>query len=140
MSEYLIDGSTLSGIADAIRGKTGGTSTIPVSNMAAQIKGIPDRITASVTFTNDSGYTLQLIAPGEVASSVSNGTSVSFTTTGTFTVYFRPDDSRYAIMLTETGGSHIDFTWNGCSVETAMYAACFSPVRSTVTVTAMYYD
>lgn len=40
MSEYLIQGETLTGIADAIRGKTGGTDPVAVSDMAAQIVGI----------------------------------------------------------------------------------------------------
>lgn len=40
MSEYRIKGETLTGIADAIRKKTGGTEPIPVPDMAAQIEGI----------------------------------------------------------------------------------------------------
>lgn len=40
MAEYLIQDTTLTGIADAIRGKTGGTVPVPVSDMAAQIEGI----------------------------------------------------------------------------------------------------
>lgn len=40
MSEYLIQSETLTGIADAIRGKTGGTDPVAVSDMAAQIEGI----------------------------------------------------------------------------------------------------
>ena len=40
MAEYLIQGETLTGIADAIRGKTGGTEPVAVSDMAAQIEGI----------------------------------------------------------------------------------------------------
>ena len=40
MSEYIIKGETLTGIADAIRGKTGGTDPVAVSDMAAQIDGI----------------------------------------------------------------------------------------------------
>lgn len=137
MSKYVIEDTTLTGIADAIRGKTGGTAAIPVSNMAAQIRGIQSKIKASVTFTNASGYDLHLIAPGGVTKSVSNGASVSFTTTGSFVVYFWPDDINYAVMLSGTGGPWIDFTWNGCSVETTWYAACFSPVASTVTVRAI---
>ena len=41
MAEYLIQSETLAGIADAIRGKTGGTDPVAVSDMAAQIEGIP---------------------------------------------------------------------------------------------------
>ena len=40
MAEYLIQDTTLTGIADAIREKTGGTDPVSVSDMAAQIEGI----------------------------------------------------------------------------------------------------
>ena len=40
MSEYLIHGETLIGIADAIREKTGGTDPVAVSDMAALIESI----------------------------------------------------------------------------------------------------
>ena len=40
MADYLIQDTTLTGIADAIRGKTGGTGPIPVSGMAGAISGI----------------------------------------------------------------------------------------------------
>lgn len=40
MSDYLIKGETLTGIADAIRAKTGGTDLIMVSDMANQIGNI----------------------------------------------------------------------------------------------------
>ena len=40
MSEYLIQDTTLTGIADAIRGKIGGNAPVAVSDMAAQIEGI----------------------------------------------------------------------------------------------------
>ena len=40
MAEYVIQGETLTVIADAIRGKTGGTDPVAVSDMAAQIEGI----------------------------------------------------------------------------------------------------
>jgi hypothetical protein len=40
MAEYLIQDTTLTGIADAIRGKTGETGTIPVPDMASKIDGI----------------------------------------------------------------------------------------------------
>ena len=40
MAAYIIQGETLTGIADAIREKTGGTAPFAVSDMAAQIEGI----------------------------------------------------------------------------------------------------
>ena len=40
MAEYLIQGETLTGIADAIREKTGGTDPVAVSDMAGKIAGI----------------------------------------------------------------------------------------------------
>lgn len=40
MTKYLIQDTTLAGIADAIRTKTGGTDAILVSDMASQIEGI----------------------------------------------------------------------------------------------------
>ena len=40
MSKYVIDDSTLASIAEAIRGKTGGTDPIAVTDMAAQIASI----------------------------------------------------------------------------------------------------
>lgn len=40
MAEYLIQDTTLTGIADAIRSKTGSTDAIKVSDMAGQIEGI----------------------------------------------------------------------------------------------------
>ena len=40
MADYLIQDTTLTGIADAIRGKTGGTGPIPVLGMAGAISGI----------------------------------------------------------------------------------------------------
>lgn len=40
MGTYLIQDTTLSGIADAIRGKTGGADPIPVPDMSALIEGI----------------------------------------------------------------------------------------------------
>ena len=40
MAEYLIQDTTLTGIADAIREKTGGTDPVAVSDMAGKIEGI----------------------------------------------------------------------------------------------------
>lgn len=41
MAEYMIQGETLTAIADAIRGKTGGTSPIDPAQMANEITNIP---------------------------------------------------------------------------------------------------
>ena len=40
MANYMIQDTTLAGIADAIRGKTGGADPIPVPDMSALIEGI----------------------------------------------------------------------------------------------------
>ena len=51
MAEYLIQGGTLTGIADAIRGKTGGTDPIAVLDMArkiAEIKAVGGDIDALI--------------------------------------------------------------------------------------------
>ena len=40
MSKYVIDGSTLTSIGDAIREKTGGTESIPVTDLATNIASI----------------------------------------------------------------------------------------------------
>lgn len=47
MSEYLIQGDTLTGIADAIREKTGGTLPILASDMAAEISKITTGLDSS---------------------------------------------------------------------------------------------
>lgn len=58
MSEYLIQGETLTDIANAIREKTGGTDPIPTSDMAGLIAAIEAGggtriVTGTVTFTED---------------------------------------------------------------------------------------
>ena len=40
MSKYVIDGSTLTSIGNAIREKTGGTESIPVTDLATSISAI----------------------------------------------------------------------------------------------------
>lgn len=57
MSEYIIQSETLTGIADAIRAKTGGTDPILVTDMATQISSITGGGSADVryvTFMNGS--------------------------------------------------------------------------------------
>ena len=44
MANYMIQDTTLAGIADAIRGKTGGAEAIAVTDMAAQIDGLNARV------------------------------------------------------------------------------------------------
>lgn len=58
MSNYIIQGETLTGIADAIREKTGGTDQLSPSAMASAIAGIQagggiQMATGSVTFAED---------------------------------------------------------------------------------------
>ena len=65
MAKYTIEDSTLTGIADAIREKTGGTEAIAVTDMATQIAGIE----TGKTFPNGTEWT-------------STGISVSHTSLG----------------------------------------------------------
>lgn len=52
MSKYLIEGSTLTGIADAIRSKSGSTDTIATTDMATQIAAIETGVdTSNATIT-----------------------------------------------------------------------------------------
>ena len=44
MSEYIIQGDTLTAIGNAVRGKTGGSSLLTPLQMPAAIAGIPNRI------------------------------------------------------------------------------------------------
>lgn len=48
MSNYLIQSETLSGIANAIRGKTGGSTEIPVEDFATEISGIETGHTTTI--------------------------------------------------------------------------------------------
>lgn len=48
MSNYLIQSETLSGIANAIRGKTGGSTEIPVEDFATEINGIQTGHTVTI--------------------------------------------------------------------------------------------
>jgi hypothetical protein len=48
MSNYLIQSETLSGIANAIRGKTGGSTEIPVEDFATEINGIQTGHTTTI--------------------------------------------------------------------------------------------
>lgn len=57
--DYLIKGSTLTSIADAIRAKTGGTAEIPVTDMATQIGGIvteTEPVLQELTITENGEY------------------------------------------------------------------------------------
>lgn len=95
MAEYLIKGETLTGIADAIREKTGGTDPVAVSDMAGKIAGIEAGcgdidalIDRSITEISSSSVT----SIGEGAFSYSNAlTTVGFpvaTSIGNYAFYF----------------------------------------------------
>lgn len=60
MSNYIIQGETLTSIADAIRSKTGSTDAISVGDMASSIEGIESGSAVSNTgsFTLDTDFTL----------------------------------------------------------------------------------
>ena len=71
MSKYIIDSSTLTGIADAVREKTGSSSLIQVSNLAAAVEDIP---------TSDPN-----IEEGQVKATVSSsGGTISSITSGSY--------------------------------------------------------
>lgn len=57
MAELIIQDTTLQGIADSIRSKTGRTASIPVPNMSSEIDTIPGVVTGIIT-TNESGLSL----------------------------------------------------------------------------------
>lgn len=61
MAQYLIQDTTLTGIADAIRGKTGGSDPILVSDMATQIEGITTGGGGGVVFA----YTAKVSSSGD---------------------------------------------------------------------------
>ena len=57
MTELIIQDTTLQGIADSIRSKTGRTASIPVPNMSSEIDTIPGVVTGIIT-TNESGLSI----------------------------------------------------------------------------------
>ena len=80
MAEYLIQDTTLTAIADAIRSKTGATDTIPVTDMANQITSITTGGGGgdyTVTFMNYNGtavlYEKQVMAHDTCADPVALG-------------------------------------------------------------------
>ena len=57
MTELIIQDTTLQGIADSIRSKTGRTASIPVPNMSSEIDTIPGVVSGTIT-TDDSGLSI----------------------------------------------------------------------------------
>lgn len=62
MAEYLIQDTTLQGIADSIRSKTKKTNTIPVSDMATEIDGISTEPTLQSKTVSPSSSTQMVMA------------------------------------------------------------------------------
>lgn len=63
MSKYVIDGSTLTSIGNAIREKTGGTESIPVTDLATSIASIEagkEIKIERITFTGMSNHILKM--------------------------------------------------------------------------------
>lgn len=63
MANYMIQDTTLAGIADAIRGKTGGAEAIAVTDMAAQIAGVSSMPTVYSTPISGTTYFENHIIP-----------------------------------------------------------------------------
>lgn len=75
MAEYLIQDTTLTEIAEAIRGKTKDTAKIDAADMAAQIDAISTE-EYSIEVTVDSGATVTVTNGTETYTGTSNGTCV----------------------------------------------------------------
>lgn len=65
MAEYLIQNSTLTGIADAIRAKTGSTEAISVIDMASEIGGISIPVEEEVVVEADFSTGDMIVEPEE---------------------------------------------------------------------------
>lgn len=62
MAKYSIEDSTLTGIADAIRGKEGSSAAIPVSNFASRIGAIDTQEDLDAEMTTQDNLIAQLLA------------------------------------------------------------------------------
>lgn len=141
MAEYLIQDTTLTGIADAIRGKTGSADPITVSDMAAQIAGITTgggsvEGVHFVTFMSEDG-TAELykrpVADGDnCADPVARG--LMDAPTKESTVQY---DYTYAGWSASAGGSADASVLNAVTGDKIVYAAYTSDVRY---YTVRFYD
>ena len=88
MAEYLIQDSTLTAIADAIRSKTGTMDPIPTTDMASTIEGIASGAYDIIATDNGDGTQSLAIVDATGNSSTSNlqSKSVTYTSNGTATV------------------------------------------------------
>lgn len=75
MADYLIKGETLSGIADAIRSKTGSSAPVAVSSMASQIAGITGGGGSDVTLLENLPFELDF-ASGDMSFTAPDGYAV----------------------------------------------------------------
>ncbi|MBR4072231.1 MAG: leucine-rich repeat protein [Clostridia bacterium] len=75
MALYFIKDTTLKGIADAIRTKTGDTASIPVARMASKIASISvGESSGGSSGENDSGYTTKIITASGTFNTATTGT------------------------------------------------------------------
>lgn len=92
MAEYLIQDSTLTAIADAIRSKTGTMDPIPTTDMASTIEGIEVGGSSGAydITTTDNGDGTQSLAIADATGNSSTpnlqSKSVTYTSNGTATV------------------------------------------------------
>lgn len=78
---YTINGETLTGIADAIRSKTGGTDPITAADMDVEINGIHEEDTVTVTVTNGVDFVVHAISDLEYKELTTKGESTTLLAT-----------------------------------------------------------
>lgn len=141
MAEYLIKETTLIGIADAIRGKTGGSDPILVADMAEQIDGITGGAGSAegvhyVTFMSQDGTTelyKRVVADGDdCAEPVSRGL-ISAPTKESTVQY----DYSFVGWTTTPNGAWDENALKAVTEDKTAYAAYASALRQ---YTITYYD
>lgn len=87
MANYMIQDTTLAGIADAIRGKTGGAEAIAVTDMAAQIAGVSSMPTVYSTPISGATYFENHIIPDKETANTAGSSNLYASALNMKTVY-----------------------------------------------------